>query len=126
MDQGKILLFHVASSKEKKIKGICRRLGIGLVTIPGRSYGQKLGFLAGITGFKRENMIYQGEDFSGEMLVFSGITSEKMDEFLAAYREMKLEPIDRKAVVTPHNIFWTPVELYQELEQEHQSFQKIH
>lgn len=125
MEKGKILLFHVASSKEKKIKSICRRLGIGLVTIPSRSYGQKLGFLAGITGFKRENAVYQGGDFPEEMLLFSGVTSEKMDEFLAAYKEMKLEPIDRKAVVTPHNIFWTPEQLYQELEKEHQSFQKI-
>lgn len=125
MDQGKILLFHVASSKEKKIKNICRSQGIGLISVPGRSYGQKLGFLAGITGFKRENTAYPGGEFLEEMLVFSGVTSEKMDEFLAAYKEMKLEPIDRKAVVTPHNIFWTPEQLYRELEKEYQSFQKI-
>ena len=124
MDQGKILLFHVAPHKEKKIKNICRSLGISVTDISSRSYGQKLGFLAGITGFKRENTVYSGGEFPEEMLVFSGITSEKMDEFLAAYKEMKLEPVDRKAVVTPHNIFWSAAELYQELEKEHQSFQE--
>lgn len=125
MEQKKILLFHVVPSKEKKIKNICRSLGISLISISGRLYGQKLGFLAGIAGFKRENAVYSGEEIREEMLVFSGIKSKGMDEFLAACREMKLDPIDRKAVVTPHNIFWTPVELYRELEKEHQSFQKI-
>lgn len=121
MDQGKILLFHIAPSKEKKIKKLCRNLGIHLINVPLRSYGQKIGFLAGITGFSRENSIYSGKDLQGEMLVFSGISSNKMDEFLEKYKEAALDPIDRKAVVTLHNIFWSPIELYEELGRERAS-----
>lgn len=125
MNQEKVLLFSMSFAKEKKINDICRSLGMDAKRVSSCLFGQKLGFLAGITGFKRENAAYLGGEFPEEMLVFSGVTSEKMDEFLAAYKEMKLEPIDRKAMVTPHNIFWTPEQLYQELEKEHQSFRKI-
>lgn len=44
-------------------------------------YGQKLGAIAGITGFKKDGSRYSGADFPAELLVFSGINSSQMDIF---------------------------------------------
>ena len=68
-------------------------------------YGQKLGAIAGITGFKR---MVQGiaEPISRRSFwYFSGINSSQMDIFLAEYKKAGIEPIGCKAVVTPDNVF---------------------
>ena len=53
------------------------------------------------------------------MLVFSGLTSDDIDEFLASYKKSMLPPINLKAVITMYNINWTPEALYSELLKEH-------
>lgn len=122
MNTSKILLFHVASKKEKQIDQICNSLHIKTVKIKPTSYSQKLGYLAGISGFNRENISYSSPDFPSEMMIFSGMDSDLLDSFLALYKEKAIEPIGLKAVLTPHNIFWTAEALYKELLREHQSF----
>lgn len=59
--------------------------------------------------------------FDGEMLIFSGMDSAAVDRFLAEYRKDGIEPVSLKAVITPHNIFWTAEKVYRELEREHGS-----
>lgn len=49
----KILLFSVAAQKVEKIKVLCKTLGISVQQVEKSDYGQKLGAIAGITGFKR-------------------------------------------------------------------------
>jgi hypothetical protein len=53
------------------------------------------------------------------MLVFSGMNSGQLDDFLAAYKQTGQKPIDLKAVVTPGNIFWDADALFRELMREH-------
>ena len=117
-----VLCFHLSKDKEAGIADICKRLGIRQKRILPRDYGQKLGYLAEIQGFTREPDNYMKSEFQTEMLVFSGMDSEQVDAFLAAYKEAGLIPIGLKAVVTPHNIFWSAKQLYQELVKEHFSF----
>lgn len=50
-----------------------------------------------------------------EVLIFSGISDNKLDEFLAEYKKMQIEPVGLKAVVTIHNINWSLYELIEEL-----------
>ena len=85
-------------------------------------YAQKLGYLAGIQGFKREKAVYCGGAFPKEMLIFSGLNSNEVDTFLAEYKKTGLSPIDLKAIVTQHNVFWTPETLFRELMKEHFAF----
>lgn len=118
----KILLFHVQPEKTKQIESVCRSLKLQTVKIKPSSYNQKLGYLAGIKGFNRENTVYQGPDFPSEMLVFSGMDSDMVDTFLTKCRESSIPPINLKAVVTPHNVFWSAEALYKELLKEHLSF----
>lgn len=115
----KILLFNTASEKERQIRKICSGQGIQISKVLQKDYGQKLGYLAGIQGFPRENKIYRGRELLGEMLVFSGMDSEQLDVFLKAYRESGIPPIGCKGILTPHNVFWTAEELFRELWKEH-------
>ena len=89
----KILLFSVAAQKVEKIKALCKNLGISVQQVEKSDYGQKLGAIAGITGFKKAGSRYSGADFPAELLVFSGINSSQMDIFLAEYKKAGIEPI---------------------------------
>lgn len=120
--KARVLLFHIEPAKAKQIEAVARQRNIQVTQIPYASYGQKLGYLAGITGFHREAAAYSGAEFPSEMMVFSGMDSDRLDEFLAAYKKASIPPIGLKAIITPHNIHWSAEVLYRELFQEHQSF----
>lgn len=124
MNNGCVLLFHVEKSKQKQIAELCRQLAFTPVIVPKRQYGESLGALARIDGISKTGKPYEGEELSREMMVFSGIGSEALDLFLAKYREKGIEPVDLKAVLTPNNIFWDVLTLFEELEKEHQAFHK--
>ena len=123
-DTAHILLFHVEAGKAQRIESLCRKLGIRTSRVKLSSYSQKLGYLAGISGFRRENSSYAGAEFPSEMMVFSGMNSDMLDCFLEEYKKAFIPPIGLKAVLTPHNIFWRAEDLYRELFKEHQVFQK--
>lgn len=114
-----ILTFRLEQEKRALVSSICGRLGIHVVQVERKDYGQKLGALAGISGFAKEKTKYDGPELPAEMLVFSGMTSQQLDEFLDAYREGGLPKINLKAVITPDNIFWSAQQLFLELMHEH-------
>lgn len=121
-NHAQILLFHIGSDKTKQLEHVCRRLKIQVTKIEISSYRQKLGCLAGISGFDRENVTYIGPDFPSEMMVFSGMDSDMVDTFLCRCKEASIPPIGLKAIITSHNIFWTAEDLYRELSKEHLAF----
>ena len=118
-----ILLFHVEPLKAAHIESLCKSLHIRTSRIKPSEYSQKLGYLAGIPGFPKENSAYTGPEFPSEMMVFSNM-SDTLDSFLSEYKKAGIPPIGLKAVVTPHNIFWSAADLYEELFKEHQFYQK--
>lgn len=120
-NSSKILLFHVEPAKCRQIESICRTLHIQVVKVKPASYEQTLGYLAGISGFNRQNTTYTGPELPSEMLVFAGMDSDLVDTFLDAYKKASIPPIGLKAIVTQHNIFWTATALYKELFKEHHS-----
>ena len=119
-----ILLYHMEKTKEMQIRQLCKRLSITVKTVQRADYSQSLGYLAGIAGFARKNAVYLGNELPAEMLVFSGMTSEQIDLFLAEYRKMGISPSACKAVITPVNIFWNAGNLAEELLKEHRQFHK--
>lgn len=119
MKEKKILLFHISEKKTEEIRALCRELQIETVQIEKSRYYDFLGTLAGIPGLKGPAPVYRGKELSGEMLVFFGLDSEDLDIFLAEYRKRGIERIDLKAVMTPHNMTWNPLKLYEELSAEH-------
>ena len=101
---------------------IAQKNRIQIKEISRKDYNQKLGALAGIQGFAKEKVIYNGPDFPLEMIVFSGIDSAQIDTFLADYKQTGAQPVPLKAIITPQNIFWTVETLFKELWKEHLSF----
>lgn len=49
-----VLLFRVDLIKANRIESLCKRLGIRTAKIEPSLYSQKLGYLAGIPGFPKE------------------------------------------------------------------------
>jgi hypothetical protein len=115
----KILAFRIAPEKHTALQAICARLGIELIDVAGRDYAQKLGTLARVKGFKKEKITYSGPELPAEMLVFSEMNSDQVDDFLAAYKKTGIAPVNLKAVVTPGNIHWNVDTLFRELMREH-------
>lgn len=117
-----ILTFGLGKEKIKVVRSIAQKNRIQIKEISRKDYNQKLGALAGIQGFAKEKVIYNGPDFPLEMIIFSGIDSAQIDTFLADYKQTGAQPVPLKAIITPQNIFWTVETLFKELWKEHLSF----
>lgn len=117
-----ILTFGLGKEKIKVVRSIAQKNRIQIKEISRKDYNQKLGAIAGIQGFAKEKVIYNGPDFPLEMIVFSGIDSAQIDSFLADYKQTGAQPVPLKAIITPQNIFWTVETLFKELWKEHLSF----
>ena len=117
-----ILEFRMDPAKHGLITSVCKAQGIRLVQVDRRDYRQKLGALAGISGFAKEKTVYEGPELPAEMLVFSGMNSDQVDAFLEAYRGGGLPKVNLKAVLTPSNICWNVQQLFLELMNAHRNF----
>ena len=117
-----ILTFGLGKEKIKVVRSIAQKNRIQIKEISRKDYNQKLGAIAGIQGFAKEKVIYNGPDFPLEMMVFSGIDSAQIDSFLADYKQTGAQPVPLKAIITPQNIFWTIEALFKELWKEHLHF----
>ena len=124
-DKAHILLFHVEQGKAMQMESICSKLQMRISQVKPSLYSQKLGYLARISGFHKENIAYTGPDFPSEMMVFSGMDSDMLDYFLDEYKKAYISPIGLKAVITPHNIFWSAEDLYKELIKEQQLYRSL-
>lgn len=126
--QRQILLFSVSEKKKTALQKICTQLCCSVTEIDRKRYGESLGSLLGICGTKRHAVnhgsseLYAAMGFPVEMLVFCGFSGDDLDLFLKLYRETGLEPVPLKAMITPHNINWSAVELFAELMEEHRRF----
>lgn len=114
-----ILMFGLDKKKEVAVRSAATVIGATVVDVPRKDYSQKLGALAKVQGFSQEKTVYNGPDFQAEMLVFSGMNSAQVDAFLAEYKKQGVPAIGLKAIVTQHNVFWTPEALFKELLREH-------
>ena len=119
-----ILTFGLEKEKLQAVRKTALKNGIQVKEINKKDYCQKLGTLAGIQGFSKENLTYNGPDLPLKMMVFSGMDSSKTDAFLADYKKTGVPSVPLKAIITPHNIFWTVEMLFNELKKEYLYFNK--
>lgn len=127
--QASVLLFEMTADRTRQIRKLCRELDISVVCVSAKDYVLSLGELAEIDGFRQKNMsISANKDImerlpvkgiTEEMLVMSGMDSQRIDTFLEAWKKAGLAPVALKAVLTPGNIFWNPHRLFSELNREH-------
>lgn len=116
-----VLLYNFANTqKGRKIKFVLVRMGIRIKNIEKKDYLKPIGALAGISGIDGAGPEYDSEGFLDEMLVMSHFTEKQLDEMLARFRKENIPRIDLKAVITPSNLTWNSLELYEELKKEHE------
>lgn len=124
-----VLLSVKNKTKEEQIAGLCRRLGFQWKRVDARDRSRTLGELAGIAGFSSAAGTHNAPLSPllaplPELLLFSGVSDEALDRFLAAYRQEGIAPVALKAVLTPANVRWTLEALLAELYRERAELEK--
>lgn len=123
MKTGEVVLLYNLTNTEKgrKIKKLLIPLGISIKEISKEQYLQPIGSLVGVKGYEKNNFEYTEEGFFEEMLVLHKFTSSRIDLVLKGFKKAGIEKVDLKAVVTPTNVAWNSLELYEEIKKEHES-----
>lgn len=115
------------TSKEKQVVNLCRKLGLktrklkdsdAKITVSTLTGNGKINASPDNQMLNTVNQNVPNGYSLPELIVFSGLKDNKLDEFLAEYKKMGIAPIGLKAVVTIHNVNWTMYELAEELVRE--------
>lgn len=93
------VLSYNIGEKETLLEEAAASLNMKHIKIPSDKAGETVGFLAGYGGFASAGTSSVAE---GECVIFSGISSKRLDALLKAMRERGID-IPLKAVVTQHN-----------------------
>ena len=94
--------------------------GMKHTVIPAEKSGETIGFLAGYTGFSSNGTNISSDE---ECVIFSGISSKRLDVLLKNMRNTGLD-IPLKAVVTAYNQNMSLDRLISELKKEHEAVGK--
>ena len=86
------------------------------------SAGEKIGFLAGFTGFEKSGKIPQSIN-EDECLIISGFNNKSIDKLLYELRFNNIT-FPLKCIVTQHNQSWTLNNLIEELKKEHKQMNR--
>ena len=117
-----ILLFHVNIFKQNSIIQLCQDLGFEVYVVKEEEFSKTIGQIAGVPVSSAN--VNKPVPFTDEMLVFCRLEPEQLDTFLKEFKGRGISPISLKAVMTPHNIHWTPGRLCMELKKEQEYIQK--
>lgn len=121
MGNKKLIMFFTKDvNKSEQITKLCKRLNILTRMLKPSDINLETGSLAGIKTTRAEqakNKAPMGYDMP-EVMIFSGISSENLDIFLAEYKKENINGIALKAVLTPYNVSWSLYELITELQKE--------
>lgn len=113
----KLVLYYCTSAeKADQIDFLCHYLGIQSRMLKKEEGNMTLGALCNMADVPPQETA-QPEELS-EILIFMGLNSEALDDFLSSYKAAEIEPIDLKAIVTPTNFSWTLKQLTEELKKE--------
>lgn len=114
------VLSYNLGEKESLLEEAAASLNMKHTKIPSDKAGEPIGFLAGYGGFVSNGASATAE---GECVIFSGISSKRLDALLKAMREKGLD-IPLKAVVTQHNQSKSLKWLLEELEKERNAIEE--
>ena len=107
-------------------------LGFRLRAVKKEEYGLPVGVLAGVKGLNEDVLREAGQAIeAGEETQKEGTAQKQadgrlqrevpeIDAFIYALRKKGVGRIDYKAVLTPYNMKWDSVQLYEEIKKEHE------
>ena len=124
-----LLINFKDQQKLRKLKMALLPFKIRLKTVESQDYCQPSGYLAGLKEIGKVETASTGilsalipqEQMEKEMLILAGITGNLFDQVLYTLRKAGT-PVDYKAVLTEHNQNWNCMQLYKELEKEHNMY----
>lgn len=110
------------------VRGVLSQMHIRIKNLTLERCVQKIGYLAGMEGFEKREVSPGYEKYAPameqELLVFCGLTEERLEELLANLKKAGVPPIPLKAIVTDTNAEWTAYQLYGQLQEEHMQMQR--
>ena len=107
-----VMLFYIDEEKQKAVSDVMEKLSVRVIVPEREKYGCTVGHLAGFAGFPETNSAEIGRE--GELMIFAGISSKRLDTLLAALRKSGIS-IRFKAVVTAANQSFTIPELMEHM-----------
>jgi len=110
-----ILTFNLSETRLSKLRFLCMKLGAAVKAVPAEDWNQPIGALCGLT---ERTPSAPAEAFPEEMLIFCHMDNAQVNRFLQTAKQMRFAPVALKAILTPTNAAWTPVQLCWELQQE--------
>lgn len=118
-----VLMYNMKDdARTKAIRQYLSVQKIACTDVVPADYGQSLGALLHLYGFSRR--FSPAAFFDDEMLVLFAFDNAMLDGFLKFFHRFRLAPVALKAVITPHNVNWSSVQLHDELCRERGEFEK--
>ena len=110
-----ILTFNLNEIRLTKLRFLCMKLGLAVKAVPAQECSQPISALCGLSDPVEAAPT---ETFPEEMLIFCHMDNAQVNRFLQTAKQMRFSPVALKAILTPTNAQWTPVQLCQELKDE--------
>lgn len=118
--QEKVLLFNFGEETQlQAVRMVCFLMQIPVMVVPKEKYGIPLKMLI---SEEKPSSVFAGNDkeLNGQMMVFAGISGEKLDKLLSLLRaNPACGKIPYKAILTQMNQNWNAFVLLEELQKEH-------
>ncbi len=119
-----VLLYNFNEpERARKVKSALLCMKVRAKVVPPEAFRQPVGALAGLLQ-PAESVPAEPGGFDEEMLVLCRFSNKRIDELLTRLRKAGVGHIPYKAVLTATNAGWSGVQLYEELQREHQAMQQ--
>ena len=118
---GMLLSFELEHEENETLTLLCSMAGVKLRRVEPAGYGKTIGMLLGAVPAAGHSA--DGTLMGDKMLVFSEISDLQLELLLSGIRSLGIAQGSYKAVVTEHNIRWTPSVLMAELRREREELQ---
>ena len=121
--QNDLILYYVQDEKKKiQLEVLCMSLGLRAKQLKAADVNKVVGALADIKNFKAMDVSQAQKApalfYMPELIIFSGLSRKKLNEFVDGCKGVGLENIKLKAVLTPQNIRWTLYHLVKVMQSE--------
>ena len=113
-----ILTFNLNETRLSKLRFLCMKLGLLVKPVPAEDFCQPISALCGLSEAAESA---PAEAFPEEMLIFCHMDNTQVNRFLQTAKQMRFAPVALKAILTPTNAEWTPLQLRDELKQEREA-----
>ena len=116
-----ILTFNLNENRLSRLRFLCMKRGLAGRPVAAEDFCQPISALCGLSAPAEAA---PAEAFPEEMLIFCHMDNAQVNRFLQTARQMRFAPVALKAVLTPTNAAWTPVQLCAELKDERAAVMK--